>query len=166
MAMKIEGIKPMMSDQEIEIIDNILNELKPEFCLEWGSGNSTLYFSKKPHLKQWVSVEHQGSYVKYLEPKLNSKTFVIWSPEDEWYQDCVKHSRKYDFILVDGLNRERCLEMIYKHQMLNIGGVALLHDSGRQEYQSFIAEYKGEKLCEGEEPSGNYYKHRGLHIFK
>lgn len=153
--------EPMMSKAEIVIVDNLLKELKPTYCLEWGSGGSTLYYSRLA--KHWLSVEHNGNYVKALAPDLPSNVTLIWAPEDEWYEDCVKHSRIFDFILIDGLHRERCLEIAL--DIISDNGIILLHDSGRAEYQDFIKKNKGEKLIDGEEPYQGYFKHRGLTLF-
>lgn len=161
--MKIES-KPMMAEKEIEIIDDLLEKYKPKFCLEWGSGSSTTYFSKHKSIKQWLAIEHNGHYVNYLKDLLPDNANVMWIPDDEWYIDCVKLGRKWDFILVDGQNREQCLEVA--DTIINPGGIILLHDAGRREYQGFIKLHGGEKLIDGEISLGDYYAHRGLAIFQ
>lgn len=160
--MQIEEMKPMMSDAEIRILHKYLSNKK--HCLEWGSGGSTIFFPKLHSRLNWLAVEHNGNWVKDIQPHLPNNANVVWVPENEWYVDCVKHSRIFDFILIDGLHRERCLEIAVN--IISDDGVILLHDSGRQEYQDFIKKYKGEKLIDGEEPYRGYYKHRGLHIFR
>jgi len=162
--MKITDDTPMMSNAEIKIIDDLLDEHKPKFCLEWGSGNSTVYFpSKHPFIKHWLAVEHNGHYVRYLESILPDNASVIWV-DQEWYIDSVKLGRKFDFIFIDGQDREECLDEAMR--MLNPNGFILLHDSGRPEYQGFIQRHKGTKLSEGEVPLKNGgFAHRGLTIF-
>lgn len=157
-------MKPMMSDSEIQIIHNLIFTYRPKHCLEWGSGGSTIYFPKKHKPVRWLSVEHDGNWIKKIMPEIPDNANVIWTPEDEWYIDCVKHSRIFDFILIDGLHRERCLEVA--REIISENGVILLHDSGREEYQEFIRKHEGEKLIDGEEPYQEYYKHRGLHLFR
>lgn len=153
--------KPMMSNEEISIIDELLKDRK--FCLEWGSGASTLYFPSK-HKVNWLSVEHNGHYVEHFKDKLPDNVTLIWA-DGEWYIDSVKLSRKYDFILVDGEFREDCVSIGLT--MLNEDGVLLLHDSGRREYQAFIEEFKGEKLTEGEvKIKAGGFAHRGLTLFR
>lgn len=155
----------MMSEKEIGIIESILAEERPIHCLEWGAGNSTIHFAKKlPSGSTWLSVENNGNYVKYLADKLPDNATVIWVPENEWYVDCVKHSRIYDFILIDGLQRERCLEIAL--DIISDNGTILLHDAGREDYQGFIKKYKGEILSEGEKPINGYFAHRGLARFR
>lgn len=154
-------MKPMMSDLEISIIDELLSDRK--HCLEWGSGGSTIYFPKKHKKLRWLSVEHNGNWVKKIADDLPDNANVVWVPEDEWYVDCVKHSRTFDFILIDGLHRERCLEIA--KQIIAKDGIILLHDAGRKEYQDFIKKHNGIMLSLGEEPYEGFYKHRGLAIF-
>lgn len=155
----------MMSEKEIAIVEAILEQEKPKHCLEWGSGNSTVHFANKlPSSSIWLSIEHNGNYVKYLADKLPDNATVIWVPENEWYVDCVKHSRIFDFIFLDGLQRERCLEVAL--DIISENGTILLHDAGRQDYQGFIKKYKGEMLCEGEKPINGYFAHRGLVRFR
>jgi len=163
---------PMMSKKEVEIIDKLIEERKPATCLEWGSGNSTVYFTNKHKcIKHWLSIEHLGNYVKELSPKVDGeRVSIVWVPTDVWYVDCVKHQgRKYDFILVDGLNdkRESCLAVA--HSIAKEKATILLHDSGREAYQGFIRNYgkKAKKLSEGEQLSKNgFFAHRGLTIFQ
>lgn len=161
---KVKDNKPMMSDEEVDIIDHLLIQHAPNHCLEWGSGGSTLYFPTLSTVNSWLAVEENGHYVEYLKPLINDKTHVIWAAKNEWYVDCVKHSRNFDFILIDGYDRERCLEVA--REIVSKDGIILLHDSGREEYQEMIRKHKGQKLIDGEEPLGDYYKHRGLHLFR
>lgn len=155
-------MKPMMSQKEVNLIMDLL-ENKSQ-CLEWGSGGSTVFFPKMNPYLHWLSVEHDGHWVQKVATQIPNNANVIWVPDNEWYVDCVKHSRVFDFILIDGLHRERCLEIA--HEIISDDGVILLHDSGREEYQEFIKKNNGEKLIDGEEPLGDFYKHRGLHLFK
>lgn len=155
-------MKPMMSDKEISLIDQRIRGKK--HCLEWGAGGSTIYFPRVNNWVNWLSVEHNGHWVQKLADKLPDNANVVWVPDNEWYVDCVKHSRTFDFILIDGLHRGRCLEIA--RDIVSDDGVILLHDSGRAEYHDFIKANDGEKLCDGEEPYQGFYKHRGLTLFR
>lgn len=155
-------MKPMMSDAEIKIVDKHLTYARR--CLEWGSGGSTVFFPKDNSWVYWLSIEHNGHWVQKISDQLPTNANVVWVPDNEWYVDCVKHSGTFDFILIDGLHRERCLEIAL--DIISDDGVILLHDSGRKEYQGFIEKHHGEKLIDGEEPYDGYYKHRGLHLFR
>lgn len=155
----------MMANKEIAIINRLIEEHKPRHCLEWGSGNSTIYFPSvhKKIIKSWIAIEHSGHYIQDIRSLLPDNANIIWVPESEWYVDSVKHSRIFDFILIDGLHRERCLEIA--KDIISDDGIILLHDSGRAEYQDFIKKYNGTILIDGEEPYQGHYKHRGLAKF-
>lgn len=160
---------PMMSQQEVGIINDLLESRKPIYCLEWGSGTSTIYFPKMhaKNIRSWLSIEHNGNYVKYVAERANDNVDLVWVPNNEWYIDCVKHQKKkYDFILIDGLFRDKCLDTVL--QIAKPGAVVLLHDAGREEYQEMINSWGGQVkiLCEGEKKLNNgYYAHRGLAQF-
>lgn len=159
---------PMMARHEVEIINNLIREEKPRVCLEWGSGNSTAYFPKEHKcIEQWISIEHVGHYNVHLASRVDlGKVTHIWVPGNDWYIDCVKHQgRRYDFILIDGLHRDKCLRTAY--QIAKEGGMILLHDAGRKEYEKFMREYSYKVLCQGEQESkGGGFDHRGLALFR
>lgn len=161
--MKI-GTKPMMSDEEIKIIDSLLQSRKPQSCLEWGSGLSTLHFSRHEFIQSWLSIEHNGNYVEFLRGQTQPNTNVIWA-DKEWYLDSVKlNGRKYDFIFIDGNEREGCLNIA--HDLIKPGGFILLHDCDRAEYQDFLKLYKHTKITRGEIPDKGGMAHRGLALFE
>lgn len=169
--MKIDETgKPMMSDADILAIDNVMRKLPANTrCLEWGSGNSTIYFPMRhDDIGKWVSIEHNGHYIDYLSPKVDKNLVtLIWVQDDADYVDCVKKNiGHYDFILIDGISeqREKCLEEAYN--ILAPGGVILLHDAQRREYKDFISKYPNRKiLSEGEIPDGEFFIHQGLTAF-
>ncbi len=164
---KVENY-PMMSEHEVEILDKLFESRKPEVCLEWGSGGSTIYFpNKHKFIRQWISIEHNGHYVKAIKDNVDQKrTTVLWAHMHH-YIDLVKHqARRYDFILVDGKNRAKCLAVAA--DLVKEDGVVILHDSGRNEYRGMIADFPGklEKLCDGQQArSDGGYAHRGLTKF-
>lgn len=162
--MKITDDKPMMAQHEIDWIDQYFIKSKPQVCLEWGSGSSTTYFSKHQNVTSWLSIEHDGHYVSYLKDKLNDRTHVIWCNDAVFYIDCVKLlGRRFDFILIDGLEREACVKTA--RDLIKEDGIILLHDSGRADLQDIIKLYNGEIIFEGEDPYQGHYKHRGLARF-
>lgn len=159
--------KPMMADHEIEIIDSLLARLKPKRCLEWGSGMSTIYFPKKHScIKLWLAVEHNGHYLDMIQKKCVDSVQTLWVLPGSSYADVVQRSNnKFDFILVDGLDRAKCIENA--KNILNPNGVILLHDSGRKEHEDLIELFDGEVLSEGEKPvKEGGFAHRGLAVFK
>lgn len=157
-------LKPMMSDDEIAIIDRLIERIRPEMCLEWGSGGSTVYFPKAHDcIKLWDSVEHNGHYEEFLRPHLDPKVCLHWIQDDmDKYVNCLS-AYEYDFILIDGMERGRCLEIA--SEMVSDAGCILLHDADRGEYQGFIknCKLKKRRLSRGEKlQRDGGCAHRGL----
>lgn len=141
--------RPMMSEEDIDIIDRVFEEKKPKVCLEWGSGGSTIYFPRKHScIEKWVSIEHDGKFYQYINRSVESKVELKLVKLEDYLRSAM--DRKYDLILIDGLMRNECL--MFSGSLLNEEGVVLLHDSGREEYQKQIKKWEGksEKLSDGE----------------
>lgn len=163
--MKTLGDKPMMSEHEIAIIYGLLSQYQPKLCLEWGSGVSTTVFPKHKAVKLWLAIEHDGNILDLLHKKFPPNVQTMWITNEQDYADCVQRThQKFDFILIDGLDREKCLQNALK--IVSKNGIILLHDAGRKDYQEFIKKHNGEMLSEGEIPDGEFYAHRGLALFR
>jgi len=125
---------PFMAHGEIVLLDNLLEELKPKTCLEWGAGASTLYFPKKHScIEKWDAIEHDGTYFKLVNELKTTKTNLYFFNRKNYALFPIGAEQKYDFILVDGIKRVKCLEVA--SNCLNKGGVCVLHDSGRIRYE-------------------------------
>ena len=163
-----------MSDEDIACLTHIIEEREPHRVLEWGSGNSTAYFSDilYPLLGyegKWVSIEDNGHYVDYLQDKISHDfVTVFWVQDRADYVDCVKkHLKKYDLIIIDGISelREACMEAAMG--MIADDGLILLHDSQRKEYVEWVRKYPNHVvLTKGELPDGpDNFIHRGFTAF-
>ena len=63
--------KLWMKDWETEVIEDVLKKLQPIKCLEWGSGGSTIHFTKfLPKGAQWFSVEHNRDWAVKIKRHL------------------------------------------------------------------------------------------------
>jgi len=148
---------PMMSDKEIDYIDNLIEELKPEKCLEWGSGMSTIYFPRKHNcIKFWESYEHSRKWFRRVGGYMDKSKVYLHIVDREGY---LSAKGKYDLILVDGEWRNECLDLA--KDMLNPGGVILLHDSARPDYDEAVAKYEHKEIVLKGEPTGDTV-HRGI----
>lgn len=159
----IAKARPMMSDEEIKVIDELFDKHKFKTCLEWGSGGSTIYFPRRhKSITRWYSIEHNGKYVDMIKRSLEN-TVTLKHVTLENYLGVVK-GMKFDFILIDGLMRQECL--MFAEDMLNRGGVILLHDASRPEFQKPIKQWSGktEQLSKGEGRTTGC-AHRGLYKF-
>jgi predicted O-methyltransferase YrrM len=161
---------PMMSDEEMGIINRLLRENDCERCLEWGSGNSTVWFPKEnPFIDRWYSVEHNKTYLELLDSKIDDRrvTIDVFPEKDDYVNAPVSFGGKFDFILVDGQWRPECVDTAF--EVANTGAVILLHDCLWEKLAGVMDKYanrvkilaKGEKLM----PNG-FYNHRGLALFE
>lgn len=143
--------RPWMLLEEVDIIRELLLRLRPMRCLEWGAGNSTLYFPRfLPEGAQWIAIEHVPDWANRVarSPKLSSKVTVLnvdveavhpceaARTEEEVYREYVnapKAMGPFDFILVDGRARNACVRA--SKELLSGGGIVALHDANRQKYR-------------------------------
>lgn len=56
-------MKGWMKGWEIDVVLDVIKDLQPTKCLEWGAGGSTILFTKSL-LKgsRWISVEHDRNW--------------------------------------------------------------------------------------------------------
>lgn len=116
---------------------HLLNErLQPEHVVfEYGAGYSTLYFAAR--CAAVAAVEHDGAWleeVRRLAPE--HVTLLHRTAGPGYWNAAAETGRRYDLILVDGLERARCLPNAVEG--LSPGGVVLLDDSHREAYRSAV----------------------------
>lgn len=159
---------PMMRQKEIEIISAILAEKNPKRILEWGSGNSTVFFSRlTPRAEKWLAIEDKPVYLELLSGRLPENAQILLKTNSSEYINYPKREEKFDFILIDGQHRDACLEVAF--QVANEDAVILLHDCDRKESAGMMRKYKNsvEILIHGELPQPNgFIAHRGIAKFK
>ena len=76
-------------------------------------------------------------------------------------------NKKFDFILVDGINRDECMDLAF--DLLEKNGSIILHDSARKESSGILTKHKSKivLLTEGEKKlKDGYFAHRGIAVFK
>lgn len=158
---------PYMDEKEVIILDNLLSELKPAECLEWGAGGSTLYFPKvhEKYIKIWLSVEHDKNWFDIITSHgYISNTYIMHKDFPEYIT--FPHG-KFNFILVDGRERLACLRSIRDRKLLAKGGIVVLHDSGRLKYRegfSYFDHFKELSPSSNPTPDGGL-EDRGLVAF-
>ena len=154
--------RPLMRCREIEIIEELLKNLQPKNCLEWGAGYSTTFFPRfLDKNAKWSSIEHDKRWytkIEKMNKNHNSKVFYIppnRSPRREQYgdgsftdfKDYIEFPKKFgrfDFILVDGRARKHCL--IKAHNLIKNKGIVVLHDANRKQYHGPFNLYKHQIL--------------------
>ena len=151
-------MKPWMDNKDIHIIEKTLLGLgkKNINVLEWGAGGSTEYFTgflKAHGIKyNWTSIEYNKVWAeKVLTLKIPDVSIVLFDVGNNALRqkytnmdDYVKYpttlNKKFDFILIDGRKRRRCL--INSSKLLNTGSVVMLHDAQRKYYHCAFANFK------------------------
>jgi GR25 family glycosyltransferase involved in LPS biosynthesis len=106
-----------------------LQQLNLSKCqiFEWGSGNSSLFFSK--HANHIVSVESNPDWFDYVnQQKQTNQEVLLKSPAE--YCTCIKdYEEQFDLIVIDGdiFRRLECAK--YAIDKLKVGGIILLDNS-------------------------------------
>lgn len=121
-------------------IDFIGDRLKSDMVIfEYGSGNSTLYYSNK--VKEVHAVEHDLEWFNRLEKVLPININISYK-QLEYGGDYSKFSLntgiKYDIIIIDGRDRVNCI--INSINAVKNNGVIILDDSERITYSKGIKE--------------------------
>lgn len=155
-------MKPWMSKEDISKIEALLlNRNKPHLSiLEWGSGGSTLHFtsflSRKGITYDWLSIEYNKKWAEKIKKKNINNTKIVlfdvgnddlkqrYTDMDEYVNYPLLMNKLFDFILVDGRKRRRCL--INASKLLFPNGVVTLHDAQRKYYHCAFSNYSYSKF--------------------
>lgn len=176
---KISSDYPAMWLSEIRYIEKCLlhqsQTRQPFHVLEWGSGNSTVYFSgflKKHQINfTWSAIEnyipwHTKVTEMILDKQLEAyTTCYLKSPtceERKRIQETMDLSeflhfpfdlnRKFDLILIDARKRTECMKLA--PSLLSDTGVVILHDAERDDCLPLMTIYEdgGSFVCENKSP--------------
>lgn len=111
------------------------DRLKPEWrVLEFGSGMGTIWWSDK--VEEVISLEHDAEWLERISSSCSAKLLNASSESAGAYIKPALNSGRYDVVVIDGLFREECLSVA--PDILTDGGVIILDDAQRSEYQSGI----------------------------
>lgn len=100
---------------------------------EFGSGNSTHYYSKR--VTSVTSVEHDKLWYDKIKSAMPANVNLFYSELSAGGEYChyaARTNQHYDVIIVDGRDRVNCC--INSLPALNGGGVIVLDDSEREKY--------------------------------
>ncbi len=139
---------PWMAQKELDILEEIITNLRPNRCLEWGTGFSTIYFTRLlPKNPQWISIEHNEEWFQTMQaknlPEGVSLNFIPadnpsfhYTNGDGSFLDFKKYIEfpegKFDLIFIDGRARNACLTKA--QELVSDYGVVILHDVNRKTY--------------------------------
>lgn len=152
-----------MTQAEVSAIEHILLSKKPHAdVLEWGTGGSTVHFTRflREHgiSYTWTGVEYNKRWHERVrtalegDPDVHIELFDVGNdenkqrdiPMDEYVAYPATLGKKFDVIIVDGRKRRRCL--LEAAKLLKPGGVALLHDARRSHYHCAFAAYPDSRI--------------------
>lgn len=131
--------KPWFVHCSIEFLEGRIQ--KDWLCFEWGSGGSTIWLAELS--KEVVSVEHNKEWYdqvnKWLKRyELDNKVILNLRDLGNGYSNYIlKYPDSYfDLIEIDG--RERALCLGYALPKLKPGGILVIDNSEREQYQESI----------------------------
>jgi hypothetical protein len=117
-------VVPWFTFPAIEFLDSL--ELMNKEIFEFGSGNSTVYFSKRGcHVS---SVESSPIWGAYVESKCQA-SILIASDKNEYLESIHADRKPFDIIVIDGLYRADCAREIFKYKYLSNVSVVILDNS-------------------------------------
>lgn len=124
-----------MNNPEIRFIEKFLT--KTDVMLEWGSGGSTIHFSK--FVDEYYSIEHDKLWYDRVNSVLPKNVKYYFVPADEplagltkkyqvtsYINFCNTINKKFDKVLIDGRGRQWCAETIIP--FLHKDSVVFMHD--------------------------------------
>jgi hypothetical protein len=162
-------MKPMMTEEEVSAVETLLLEVAARNngkldVLEWGSGGSTVHFPafllEHDVETSWLSLEYSRVWHDRVSDAISAderlvNAVTVWlfdlgntrpqrdTPMDEYIAYPRTLGRTWDFILVDGRKRRRCL--IEAAQLVTPSGCVVLHDAQRRRYHCAFEHFaKGE----------------------
>lgn len=177
------ALKIWMDPIELSQLTAILEATQPRRVLEWGCGGSTAtLLARSPFIERYVSVEHHGGWaakvretvrdprleLHHAAPDVPPPPDATPAQQEDW-DARAEHDpallatyvglpatlgTHFDLILVDG--RARCLCVAAGWELLEPGGVLVIHDAQRPEYHAalrrvgrpvFLTPWRQGQLC-------------------
>lgn len=126
-----------MDDREQAVIRKYLTS--ESVVMEWGSGGSTVEFSK--HVKKYYSVEHNYGWYEEVKAAAPSNVSLFYKPNKElpehYHQSEYVHYSEYldvvyeigdlfDVVLIDGRARRLCALKVIPY--LKPNAIVIIHD--------------------------------------
>ena len=146
---KFESFTPLMHKFEYEFIEKYLNS--DDILLEWGSGNSTIYFSGL--VKKVMTLEHDIDYYNQTENTINAfdikniENLYIKTkngpPTKEYRYECLEeyinypknNNLEFTKVLVDGRGRKFCALSIL--DMIDESCIIFIHDFNHNDVEGY-----------------------------
>jgi hypothetical protein len=151
-----------MDSNDIKSIEKLLCKQNKSHLVvfEWGAGGSTKYFTEfliaNKITYDWTSAEFNKQWYKKVDAlnllNVNIKLFDVGNTQlkqrntnmDDYVGYPLTMNRLFDFIIVDGRKRRRCL--INAAKVLSSNGCVILHDAQRKYYHCAFDQYSDHKF--------------------
>lgn len=115
---------PWFTYPAIEYLSSL--NLKNKSVLEFGSGNSTVFWSKR--CKSVTSVEDDKQWFDKTKHQLRRNVaYHLFEKRSEYLEFAEKHTGKYDIIVIDGKSRHEIAKLVLKN--LRKGGVIIVDNT-------------------------------------
>lgn len=127
-----------------KVLEDWLMKVKPKRILEWGPGLSTEIMLEHAPIADVVSVEHHEGYFAKAQERFKDRVKLLHLRADianSSYATIALDEGPFDLVFVDGRRRVECV--LAALHVLSPGGVILLHDFCRLNYQRLLL-----PLCE------------------
>jgi hypothetical protein len=133
---KFESFTPLMNPCEFKLIEKYLSN--DDVLLEYGAGNSTIYFSGI--VKKVISIEHDLDYYNTINMTINAFNiknidFRYIPPVEgknrkehlvNYINLPIKEKMKFNRVLIDGRGRKYCAEAIVNY--IDKNTIVFIHD--------------------------------------
>ncbi|PVW16449.1 O-methyltransferase [Marixanthomonas spongiae] len=115
---------PWFTYPAIEYLSQL--DLSDLIMLEWGAGNSSIFFSKK--VKKLFSIEHNKEWYDLVKTNKPINNELIYADED-YVKKAEEFQKRFDVILIDGIKREDCAKAALR--LLSKNGFIILDNCDR-----------------------------------
>lgn len=140
------------------LVTEYIRLLKPRRVFEWGSGESTLFWTQFDYVHKLVSIEHDQEWYSKIKPQLDYWADYQFIPYEEGeigpdpsdpthyksnstqlgpvnfkkYALAIDEYEFFDLVLIDGMARASCLVHAVPH--VRAGGCIVLDNTGDRPY--------------------------------
>lgn len=165
-----------MHPAEFAQVCAVFEAIEPKRVLEWGSGGSTkALLARFPFIERFVSVEHHPSWFQLVKGELHDPRLSLnhvapdiapasYEGPAKKQMDWIMRGERdaavmasyvafpatlgltFQLVLVDGRARTFCMKAGW--DLLEPGGVMLLHDAQRSEYRSTLKSFPRAAMLE------------------
>jgi predicted O-methyltransferase YrrM len=171
---KFEFFTPLMHKTEYQFIEKYINET--DIFLEWGSGNSTIYFSGL--VKKLISIEHDVDYYNQINNTIKSfdikniDLYHIPAIDGEnrkeqlvnYINFPIKKKLKFTKVLIDGRGRKYCAEILKDYIDENV--IVFIHDFNTSNVEGYEDEAYFQEILSNYDIIERIYENKGIVALK